>query len=690
VPGLLRKISVAIATFAMVIGGIAPSSAAVVYSLFSWEIANKTPTLGVAGYEARSVGVIVDDADIDTIKFYVSFYNSISSSLFANSSRAPLVRVKVFRTVTSSQYGRTLGDIWIESPGTSYNGSTPITAKATGYRLEGDQNSGRVDLAKCRPQTWIENKVFPYAIGFSISRLCSNIGNVFSIIGYVDSDVNNSEGYPDFQWVPERSLNINLSSIPAPAKKAQTVTLSQQSNVSLAVGRIVVNATSSAGLPVLYSTSGANCRFENATSTTLLLTSIGQCTVSAYAEGDNEFNRSAVAQMSFAIEQVRNAQQVTVDPMSTRTVGEQVTVFAKSTSGINPIYSVPQTTSICKFLDATKPNTLTLLAAGTCTFETYAPESASFTASPRVATSFTVQNLAQQTFTISQLKSIPFENGGTALTVYSSSGRRILSSVTTSVCRVPDESSPNVTFISSGTCTIDGYAPASGSYDRSPTVRMSFTILPKKSPQRLLINQLGTVPLNQNVVQLGVNSDSGQWVLNSGTPNVCDLYSSNTVQLYDAGTCVINGYAPETNQYLASPQIQMSFQVVIIRVNRNISVTVPSSAKVGDLVDIEISSDSDDLPALTITTPKICNVPSYDSPYQMKMIAAGTCKFTLDIEGDRLYFPYNLVKTLKVAAKPTPTPTKAPITIGGTAKGTTVKVSPNPTTCANLKTCPKK
>jgi hypothetical protein len=130
--------------------------------------------------------------------------------------------------------------------------------------------------------------------------------------------------------------------------------------------------------------------------------------------------------------------------------------------------------------------------------------------------------------------------------------------------------------------------------------------------------------------------------------------------------------------------------VVIIRVNRNISVTVPSSAKVGDLVDIEISSDSDDLPALTITTPKICNVPSYDSPYQMKMIAAGTCKFTLDIEGDRLYFPYNLVKTLKVAAKPTPTPTKAPITIGGTAKGTTVKVSPNPTTCANLKTCPKK
>ena len=275
----MRKIIASILVLISVFGA-SQSKAATVFSIFSWDLPSKGPSLGTPGYEAKSLGVMIDDSQIDVIKFYVSMYGTISSGLFANSgSRAPLVRVKIFRTAISSQYGGSIGDVWIDSPGTYYQSSTPIAAKASGYRLEGDPSSGRISLDRCKPLTWIENSIVLNGIGFSISRLCANLGNTFSVIGYVDPDSNNAESYPDFQWVPDRLLNINLSSVPAPTKKTQTVTISQQSDVSIAVGKIIINAASNGNLPVVYSTSGANCRFDSANSSTLTLTSIGTCTV---------------------------------------------------------------------------------------------------------------------------------------------------------------------------------------------------------------------------------------------------------------------------------------------------------------------------------------------------------------------------------------------------------------------------
>lgn len=693
----MKKIVATILAFAISVFGISQAKGATVYSLFSWDLPSKGPTLGTPGYEAKSLGVLIDDSQIDTIKFYVSMYGVLSSGLFANSgSRSPLVRVKIFRTVVSSQFGGTLGDVWIESPGTNYQASTPIAAKATAYRLEGDPNSGRVSLDRCKPLTWYENSIVPNGVGFSISRLCANLGNVFSIVGYVDPDVNNPESYPDYQWVPERLLNINLSGVPAPAKKAQTVTISQQSDISIAAGRLIVNAVSSGNLPVVYSTSGANCRFENSTSSTLTLSSIGPCTVYAYSEGDNEFTKSPTATMTFNIQQVKSAQQVSVDPIGSNFVGNQVTVTARSTSGITPLLSVTQTSNVCRFSDTSKPTILSLLSAGTCTVEVYAPESPAFMASSKITTSFSVQNITQQRFSISQVGTVSLELGSLTITTSSDSGLRRLSSLTTSVCNVPEQSAAIVTLRSEGTCTIEGFAPASGTYGNSATSRMSFTVTAPRVMQRLTIGQLGTVTLNQNLIRLNISSESGNWLISSATPDVCDMLSPQaySVELYDSGTCTLVGYAPEDSRYKESPQTQMSFQIVIIRAKRNVAVTVPSSAKVGELVNIDISLDSEDLPDINVSTPKICAAPDPDSPYQLKMLAIGSCKFTLSLGGDRLYFPYSYAKSISVVAKTSSSSktgsTSSGPSIGGSATTSKVKTpTVSPTACTNLVKCKK-
>ena len=676
------------------------ASAARVFSLSSWDIENKKPTFGVSGYEAKSIGVIVDDTDLDSVKFYISFYNSISSTTFANSSRSPLARIKIFKNVSGTfSFTGNAGDIWIDATGVTFQGTTPVTAKATALSIEGNSSSSRISLEKCQPKVWIENIFFQYAVGFSISRLCSNIGSNFSVIGLVDSDTNNSESYPDFQWVPEKGVAIDLSKVAMPPKKSQTVTISQQSNVSIGLGKLIVNASSSTGLPVLLSTNGSNCRFETANSSTLTLTGIGTCTVNAYANGDNEYNNSANVTMSFQIQQLKSTQQVTVDPVPASSfVGTQLTVSAKSSSGLNPTYSVPTTTSVCRFNDSTKPSVLTLLAAGTCTFEVFAPESNNYIASSKVVTSFTVQNLIQQRFSIGQLGNIAYEQGTVSLSTSSDTGQRNLTILTTNTCLFTDNSGAIIRFVGSGVCTVEGFAPASGQYGQSQTVRMSFTILPAKVSQNIYISQIGSIDISDGNVYLNISSQSGQWVISSLSDTVCQVNNStsNRVILYGAGTCTIEGYAPAYGQYLASQRTQMSFRVFITKKNRDVEFTEPSSARVGDLIDLDISSDSDNYPDISVTTPKICSIPDWNYPYRLKMLTTGTCKFKLSLSGSDYYFPYSSTKSFVVKAKAATSSsnsskTKSGPSIGGTASTTNTKgSSPAPTKCANVSSCGKK
>jgi hypothetical protein len=516
------------------------------------------------------------------------------------------------------------------------------------------------------------------------------------VIGLVDPDTNNSESYPDFQWVPERAVSIDLSKVPMPPKKSQTVTISQQSDVSIGLGKLIINAASSSGLPVTLSTNGANCRFETNNSSTLTLTGVGTCTVNAYASGDNEYNNSANVAMSFQVQQLKNAQQVTVDSVgSSNFVGSQLSVSARSSSGASLTYNVPSTNSVCRFSDPTKPNLLSFLAAGTCTFEVFAPESTGFAASAKVTTSISVQNAIQQRFSIGQLGNIQFEQGTIPLTINSDSGQRRLTSLTTNTCLLTDNSSAILRFVASGICTVEGFAPATGQYGQSQTVRMSFTILPAKIQQNLTISQLGTADASQGSVYVNLGSQSGQWVISSLSTSVCNVgnSSSNMINLYAAGICTIEGYAPSVGQYLASPRVQMSFRVIINKKNRYVGFNEPSSARVGDSVDLDISSDSDTFPDISITTPKICSIPDWNYPYRLKMLAAGTCKFKLTLTGNDFFFPYSSSKsfTVKAKASSSGSSTKSGPSIGGTASTTNTKASsPAPTKCANVSSCAKK
>jgi len=558
------------------------------FSLYTWEISNTKPVFMVAGYEGKNLGVTITDANPDDINFFLYFHNSIDSNLFTNGSRRPLARIKIFKNAIPPSLGGNYGDVWLDSPGTQYNGSTPISSIATAYTNSVDgPNGNRVSLSSCNPKTWMDSSASRNFIVFQISRNCAGIGDGFYAVAYIDSDASNgvepfSNGV-DYKYVPERAVYFDIKSVARAPKKDQIVTFSPQSNVLISASQIIVNATSSANLPINYSTATPSiCAFTSATSTTLKILNTGKCSIDAVASGNGLYNDSARVFLSFNINPIKVSQVVTINQLQSVAINDvkALVVVSSSTSGTVPTLSVPSTKTVCNFQDSQNPKTLTLLSAGTCTVEAKVPESELYL----------------------------------------------------------------------------GSAIAS----------MTFTVTFNKGVQNLSVSKVETTSLDLKQLNLLYSSSSGviPFFSTPNSSNVCRfLNSSNpaTLSLLNSGTCVVEGYLPETNLFLPSQKVLISFEILPVKKNQQIYFNRPEKTNVGTTVLLDIYSDAALPITLESTTPNICRFLNSYSPKEITFVSTGTCGITVSQSGNSIFNPTgNLQTTLLVtqAEKPTPTPTK--------------------------------
>ena len=151
------------------------------------------------------------------------------------------------------------------------------------------------------------------------------------------------------------------------------------------------------------------------------------------------------------------------------------------------------------------------------------------------------------------------EGPGYAASANASSGLAVFfTSGTPSVCTVEEAT---VSFIASGTCTVDADQAGNAEYEAAPQARQSFAVGKGSQVITFTSSAPSAASVDGPAYIVVASASSGLGVsLASGTPSVCSL-EGTTVSFTAVGTCTIDASQAGDADYGAAPEAQQSFAV---------------------------------------------------------------------------------------------------------------------------------
>jgi hypothetical protein len=307
-------------------------------------------------------------------------------------------------------------------------------------------------------------------------------------------------------------------------------------------------------------------------------------------------------------------------PASAELAGPTYTVAATASSGL-PLSLTSGTPWVCSLAVAT----VSLIGAGTCTIDATQAGSAEYDAAPEAQQSFTVGKGSQSTTFVSVAPGSATVGGPSyAAQATASSGLEVaFSSGTPSVCSLEWST---VSFIGTGTCTIDAEQAGNSNYDAAPEVRQSFVV--GMGSQRLAFTSEppAAATVGGATYAVTARASSGLPVsFSSGTSSVCSV-SGTTVSFSGVGTCTINAEQAGDSNYDAAPEARQSFAVSVRSQDVEFTSSPPAAATVGGPTYAVAATASSGLAvSFSSGTPAVCSV----SGSTVSFIGAGTC--TIDI-----------------------------------------------------------
>ena len=258
----------------------------------------------------------------------------------------------------------------------------------------------------------------------------------------------------------------------------------------------------------------------------------------------------------------QGGQTITFANPGTQNFGTSPTLTATASSGLSVTFS-STTTGVCSI---TSGGVLTFIAAGTCTINADQAGNGQFTAAPRV----------QQMFQVSAV--VPGAPGiGTAV----AGDRQVQVNFTAPASLGGDTGTITYTAISSpggstGTSTSPGSMTVGGltngtSYTFTVTAtNTAGTGAPSAASASVTPKGVQTITFNQPPVnfsaptQLGATTNAGLQVsYTSITLSVCTVTSTGTLTTVSPGNCTIDANQAGDAAWLAAPQVQQTFAVVV-------------------------------------------------------------------------------------------------------------------------------
>ncbi|WP_110457428.1 Ig-like domain-containing protein [Shewanella algidipiscicola] len=236
---------------------------------------------------------------------------------------------------------------------------------------------------------------------------------------------------------------------------------------------LTLTATASSGLtPVFSSSTTGVCTITASGALTFVTT--GNCSIDADQAGDSSYNAAPTVTQSFTVNAVvpgapTSVNAVASDASATVSFSAPVSTGGAAISG----YTVTSTPGGITASGAGSPLTVSGLSNGT---------DYSFTVSASNTAGTGLASTPSNTVTPKVSQSISFSNPGAqsfgttpTLAATASSGLTpVFSSTTTGVCNIT--ASGTLTFVTSGSCSINADQAGNSSYNAAPTVTQSFTV----------------------------------------------------------------------------------------------------------------------------------------------------------------------------------------------------------------------
>lgn len=352
-----------------------------------------TPALVDPNYDLDRLRVGLGTDDLDRLYFWMYFKRPVTSSMFvssSNSGRAPWASIIMWRNNPSSLGGNG-DDFRVQvNQSTAYPQTNSwITASAEGNTISGGTRSS---LSSCSPRTWSDIANGANWIGFSISRSCAKIPDVFYVTAYAEGNTTNSTSGSDWDYVPDSTaLMIDLNkrtatsstspaATPSPTpivKRSQNFYMdypSGRSFVPIVERSASINTRSDGGFRNVRSLTPFTCTVNeygqqsNALPINVSLISEGTCSLEGYAPSTTTYLESSKYSLSFQIERV--LQEVDVYIPDKPRIGSTITLEVTSSGESSPLLSVA-TPKICTAIGRADSYRLKLIKIGTCRFELF-------------------------------------------------------------------------------------------------------------------------------------------------------------------------------------------------------------------------------------------------------------------------------------------------------------------------------
>jgi len=315
-----------------------------------------------------------------------------------------------------------------------------------------------------------------------------------------------------------------------------------------------------------------------------------------------------------------------------------------------PVVFASTTASVCSVAG----NTVTMIAAGTCSLTANQAGNANYSAASQVALDVAIGAASQAiTAFVANPAAPTFARGGTftlSATKGVSTSAVVFASTTNAVCTVDGNT---VTMRSAGTCSLTADQAGDGNYNAAPQLVLDVAIAAAAqaitgftaNPATPVYARGGTFTL------AAIGGASGLPVVFASTsPAVCTV-AGNVVTMQAAGTCALTADQAGNHDYVAATQVAL--QVVIGRATPTLSWVGEMNRVVGEAAfDLpDPGSDSRGVFTFTSTNTAVATV----NGRRVTVVGAGVTTLIATQAADGNYAQGSISVTLTVTDRPDPT-----------------------------------
>jgi hypothetical protein len=351
------------------------------------------------------------------------------------------------------------------------------------------------------------------------------------------------------------AMLVGLLPLQALAGTPQVVTITSTAPGDAVVGGSPYIVTATGGdspNPVVFTIDIAAASVCSISDATVSFTGVGTCTINADQAGDATYDAGHDAQ-SFAVG--KGSQTVTITstaPAGAVVGGATYTVTASATSGLAPVLSIDASSvTVCSI----SGSTVSFIGKGNCRVNADQAGGLDYNAAPQVQQDFGV-GVTDQTITFLSTAPVGAVFGQTyAVAASATSGLAVsltIDPVSSAVCSI---SGPTVSFLGTGTCTINANQAGDGTWNIAPQRQQSFSV--GRADQT--VSFTSTAPTSATIGQTYVVSAAATSGLAitfaSAAPSICTI-SGTLVSLVARGECLIDAFQAGNANWNAASQRQ--------------------------------------------------------------------------------------------------------------------------------------